>query len=328
MNKYKYITLCLVMLSMQSCKKDGIQNPITNTPVNSAKEFITQTIFVEPWGAADANTELTGLAYDSLNDQIFWTKCRWQWNNEIMRYNLTSGNYDYVYSYTSQMDYGLRMLGTNLWLVRTYDSTLVKFSSLASYPITNEQTIIPRGAYPAFNNINDIALVSGSLFIIPGQMVDIPTYHGIQRLSAPGYSNVQRVTPELWAPVSYTNFRSIVSVGSNLVIATGDSGSIEVRDTSGILLQRQSGYGNTYLQTDTRNRIYSMITFPEPVRIIRWSSDLSAKEEFNIRTSPSLYGAQRVLFVLREKKKDSVDVIMTPFLETSKPVFQMATIPK
>lgn len=322
------IVMLLFSIILLSCKKDEAPNLVDNTTSNKVNEYSTRQIFTEPWGAADANTEVTGLAYDSTNDQIFWTKCRWQFNNELMRYNLVNNQYDYVYSYQGQYDYGLRIFRDDLWLVKTYDTTLVQFSSLSSFPISIKKTIVPTGTQPSVHNINDIAFVAGNMYAVNGNVLSIPSYNGLQCLRGPNYNSVERVTQEIWPTRSYVDFRSIVGVGNDLAIATGDSGAIELRDTSGNLLNSRAGYGNSYLQIDSHNRIYSMMTYPAPVKVIRWSADLVTKEEFAISTSPSLYGSHYPLFVVRENKSDSVDVIMTTGRGTGSPVFQMVTLPK
>jgi hypothetical protein len=289
---------------------------------------VTKQIFVEPWGAADASTEVTGLAYDSTNDQLFWTKSRWQYNNEIMRLNIATGQYDYVYSYQSQMDYGLRIVANDLWLVRTYDTTIVKLSSLSSYPISVQKIFLPTGTPPSLHNVNDIAIVGGDMYLVSGSFLSISTYSGLQCSRGPNFSGIEHITQEIWPKRTYVDNRSIVGVGNNLVIATGDSGAIELRTLSGTLVSAQGGYGNSYLQVDSRNRIYSMQTYPPPLKIIRWSTDLTNREEFPLSTSPSLIGSIRPLFVVREKKADTVDVIMTAYRGTSSPIFQMVSLPE
>ena len=323
----------LMMLSCSTfilfgCKKDATPLPVENSPANQTTGYVTKQIFIEPWGAADASTEVTGLAYDSTNDQLFWTKCRSRYNNEIMRYNIATEQYDYVYSYQSQFDYGLRIVANDLWLVRTYDTTIVKLSSLSNYPITVQSTYLPGGVPPSLHNVNDLAIIGGNMYLVSGNFLSIPTYNGLLCSRGPNFYRIEHVTQEVWPKSSYVDSRSIVGVGNNLAIATGDSGAIELRTLSGTLVNTQAGYGNSYLQVDSRNRIYSMQTYPPPLKIIRWSTDLTSKEEFPISTSPSLVGSFHPLFIVREKKADTVDVIMTVYRGTSSPVFQMASLPK
>ncbi len=143
MKKCLFLAALCVMSLLIGCKKDDAANPVANSNTIQTGNYTTKQIFVEPWGAADAQTEITGFAYDAINDQLFWIKSRWHYNNEIMRYKISTGQYDYVYSYQSQWDYGMRIVGNDLWLVKTYDTSIVKLSSLAKYPLSVQNLYMP-----------------------------------------------------------------------------------------------------------------------------------------------------------------------------------------
>ncbi len=165
------------------------------------------------------------------------------------------------------------------------------------------------------------------MYFVSGNFLAISSFNGVLCSRGPNFTGIEHVTDNIWPEVNYVNSRSIVGVGTNLAIATGDSGDIELRSLSGVLLHSQRGYGNSYLQVDSQGRIYAMQTYPPPVKIVRWSSDLKQKEEFSITTSPSLIGTGRALFVVREQKVDTIDVIMTEDRGTKNPSFQSVSLP-
>ena len=336
----------IFVLILPGCNKDDRIIAPVDTPTGggstttSSTVYTAHVLFTEPWGAADAMSELTALAYDPATDLLFWVKGRHQLNNELMRYNFSNGQIEDVYSFESQYDYGLRVFGTDLWIVRTYDTSLVKLSSLASTSLVVQAQYTPMGPQPSFHDVNDIAMVNGDMYYVTGNFLVIPKYEGLQCLRGPNYSSIDRVTPVLWSPSNYANDRSIVAVGTGpnakLVIATGAYAtknlttptSLELRDLSGNLIRSQEGYGYTYLHTDSKNRIYATQTYHSPMRILRWSENLETKEVFSVKTSLALENCPRHLFVVRERRPDSVDVIMTEYCASRSPVFEIVTLPK
>ena len=343
--------ICLLScLLLPGCNKDeftvgsGTASPDGSTASGvhmiNAGTYTAHPFFTEQWGSADASSELTAMAYDAADDMFFWIKGRPSANNELMRYNFSNGRIEDVYSFTSQYDYGLRVFGNEMWIVRTYDTSLVRLTSLAGAAPVVQASYMPRGSQPAFHDVNDVAMVNGDLYFITGNFLVQPKYEGLQCLRGPDYSAIEHVTPEIWPSSNYSNERYIVSVGtgseSRFVIAMGVAASdrvttplaLELRDASGNLIRTQEGYGNSYLEKDSKNRIYTVQTYHSPLRILRWSAELERCEMFSVHTSTKLENCFARLFVVRERKADSVDVIMTEYRTQSSPTFEMVTLPK
>jgi len=191
-----------LLLILFGCNKDDriVAPAYTLTggsSTSSSTVYTAHILFTEPWGAADAVSELTALAYDPATDLLFWVKGRHQLNNELMRYKFSNSQIDDVYSFESQWDYGLRVFGANLWIVRTYDTSLVKLTSLAGTSPVVQAQFTPMGPQPSFHDVNDITMVNGDLFFVTGNYLNIPKFDGLQCLRGPTYSNIEQVTPVL-----------------------------------------------------------------------------------------------------------------------------------
>lgn len=153
-------------------------------------------------------------------------------------------------------------------------------------------------------------------------------YKGIQYLQGPDYNTINVLLSSTNSGWPDGN-RSIISIGSGastkFVVTTGYTGNVELRDVSGNLLKSETGYGYSYLQKDSQDRIYAITGSGFNTKITRWSSNLDGKEEFFVIFS-QYNGGNEIRFVLRETGSN-VEVIMTQY-RASSPVFYKTTIPK
>jgi len=305
--------LFVLFTIVYSCS-DNNSNPVSS---NTTSYFNVQTLFSETWSG-----EMSAMAYDSAGGNLYYIRSTNSVPNQLHRYNFASGKIDTAYTYQSQWDYGMRILNGDLYIVRSYDNSILRLTGLSTGTLT-KVNIYPDSvnANSNLDEINDITLANNNM-----------QHNGIQYLQGPGFTTVSElVSPGTagWPDSSYGYTRSIISVGSGastkFAVATGSNGRIELWDASGNFIKADSGYGVAYLQKDSQNRIYALTGHGVDTKLTRWSESLDNKKEFTLKFS-QYNGGNGVRFVLRDKGND-IEVIMIKF-RSSDPVFYKTTIPR
>jgi hypothetical protein len=77
-----------------------------------------------------ADGELSALAYDASHDAIFLIEDVHSGENVIHRWTFADEALQEVYRSSSQHDYGMRVLGGELWVTRTYDKGFLRLGNL------------------------------------------------------------------------------------------------------------------------------------------------------------------------------------------------------
>jgi len=271
--------------------------------------------------------EMCGTAYDPIGDALFIVQCVHVGPSKILKYSFDKMTVATVFEYESQWDYGLRLINNELWLVRTYDEGFDRFTGLQDKTLTLANAYFDGANLDALNEIYDLALSEGDLYIVAGNPLTSAQHNGIQRIDGSSFNSVTELVSEAtaqWPSVSVTFVysRSIISVGTGatarLIVATGPDGDIERWDLSGNFINAVPGLGDRYLQKDSQDRIY---TFADNVSVNRWAAGLDSPETFNIE-SVNQYSR----FVLRERDSN-IEIITTGF-RSREPRFNSTTVPK
>jgi hypothetical protein len=272
------------------------------------------------------------MAYDPAGDNLYFMKSTNSAPNQVHRYNFATGKIDTVYSYQSQWDYGMRILNGEVYVVRSYDNSILRLN------IASSDTLVKVNTYPdslgqnlALREIADVTMVNGNLYFVCGNMLTSMQNNGVQYLQGPGFTSVHELISAStadWPDSPYVYMRSIISVGSGssamFAITTGSNGNIELWDASGNFVKADSGYGDAYLQKDSQNRIYAITGSGNNTKLTRWSSSLDEKKEYTLKFS-QYGGGNGVRFILRDKGND-IEVIMIQF-RSRNPVFYKTIIP-
>lgn len=320
---YLFISFILLIL-VYSCS-DNNSNPASS---NTTSYYTVQQLFSETW----TSSEMSSMAYDAAGDNLYYMKSTNSGPNQVHRYNFSTGKIDTVYSYQSQWDYGMRILNGDVYVIRSYDNSILRLN------ISSTDTLVKVNTYPdslgqnlALREIVDATLANGNLYFVCGNMVTSMQNNGVQYLQGPDFTTVnQLISPSTanWPDSDYVYTRSIVSTGSGssakFVITTGSNGNIELWDASGNFIKADSGYGEAYLQKDSQNRIYALTGFGNNTKLTRWSSNLDDKKEFTLKFS-QYGGGNGVRYILRDSGND-IEVIMIQF-RSRNPVFYKTTIP-
>ena len=324
-NKLFLFIVVISLLNVYSCSNNKNSNP--TSPNTNPTNFNAQQLFSDTWTG-----ELSAIAYDSTTNNLFYIRSDNSVPNEIRRYNFVTDQTSIVYTYQSQWDYGMRVLNGDLYIVRSYDNSILRLTNL------NSNTLTDVGTYPDNNGsnlllreIDDVTLLNDNLYFVCGNMLTSMQNNGIQYLQGPDFTTVHELLSSNnadWPDSSYGYYRSLLSIGSGVsakfVITTGPNGSIELRDASGNLLTSEPGYGDSYLQKDSQSRIYAITGSNVNTKITRWSSNLDNKEEFTINF-PEYNGGDGIRFILKDAG-NNIDVVMVQFRK-SNPVFYKTTIP-
>ena len=319
-------SIILLLTIFYSCTEDN-SNPTTPNPNPDIYEV--QQLFADTsW----TNEEMSAMAYDAAGDNLYYIRSTNSSPNQLRRYNFASGQIDTAYSYQSQWDYGMRILSGDLYIVRTYDYSILRLTGLTTGTLT-KVNIYPDSINQnqALREIIDITLINNNLYFICGNKVTSMQHNGIQYLQGSGFTTVQEfLSPAAanWPDSPYVYTRSIISFGSGssakFVIATGSGGNIELRDASGDLIKADSGYGDAYLQKDSQNRIYAITGSSSNTILTRWSDSLANKTEFKLNFT-QFTGGNGIRFILRETGND-IEVIMIKY-RSREPVFYKTIIP-
>jgi len=307
-----------------SCSEDN-SNPASS---NTTTYFNVNELFSETWTSG----EMSLMAYDIAGDNLYFMKSTNTGPNQVHRYNFATGKVDTVYSYQSQWDYGMRILNSEIYVVRSYDNSILRLN------ISSSDTLVKVGTYPdslgqnlALREIADVTMVSGNLYLVCGNMLTSMQNNGVQYLQGPGFTSIgQLISPSTadWPDSPYAYMQSIISVGSGssamFAITTGLNGNIELWDASGNFVKADSGYADAYLQKDSQNRIYAITGSGNNTKLTRWSSSLDEKKEYTLKFS-KYGGGNGVRFILRDKGND-IEVIMVQF-RSRNPIFYKTNIP-
>lgn len=328
MKKYLLFSASIILLLSisYSCTEED-DNPTTPNP--SPDIYEVQELFSDTsW----ANEEMSAMSYDPVGDNLYYVRSTNSSPNQLRRYSFTTGMIDTAYSYTSQWDYGMRIFNGELYIVRSYDYSILRLTGLSGGTLT-KVNIYPDSINQnqAMREIIDITLVNNNLYFIHGNMLTSLHHNGIQYLQGPGFTTINEFLSPAeanWPDSSYGYVRSIISLGSGssakFVIATGSGGNIELRDASGDLVKADSGYGDAYLQKDSQDRIYALTGFNNNTILTRWSDSLANKTEFKLNFT-QYNGGNGIRFILRETG-NNIEVIMIKY-RSREPVFYKTTIP-
>lgn len=318
--------LFLLLTIVYSCNEDK-SNPTTPDPNTDVYEV--QQLFAD---TAWTTEEMSAMAFDPVNDNLYYIRSTNSSPNQLRQYNFTSGQIDTAYSYQSQWDYGMRIFNGDLYIIRTYDYSILRLTGLSA------DSLVKVNIYPdsvnqdqAMKEIIDITMINNNIYFVCGNMVTSMQHNGIQYLQGPGFATINEFLSPLaanWPDSPYVYTRSIISLGSGasekFVITTGLNGNIELRDASGDLIKSDSGYGSAYLQKDSQNRIYAITGSSSNTILTRWSDSLADKSEFKLNFT-QYNGGNGIRFVLRETGSD-IEVIMIKF-RSREPVFYKTIIP-
>lgn len=321
----KSICVILITLLVFSCKKKESE---TLSP--SSNSDVVQ-VFSESWNLS----ELSAIAFDPASNNLFYVKSTAiATPNEIHRFNFGTNKISTVFSYGSQYDYGMRVLNGDLFVARSYDKSILRLTDLASDNLTKV------GVYPdssgttiSLTEIEDITMVDGNIYFVCGNFLNGPQNNGIQCLQSPDFISVNELLSSInakWPEVDNQKHRSLISVENdssiNFVVSTGTYiGKIELRDHSGSLIKSVDGFGESFLQKDSKGRIYTITGTGNNTKITRWSANLDNKEEFQINFSQNNSG-NGLRFIIKETGTN-IEVIMVQY-RTSNPIFYKTTIPK
>lgn len=242
--------------------------------------------------------ELTGLAYDPASDAIYVLEDVHSGDQTLHRFDYVSRDLVPILTFGGQHDYGMRFVDGELWLAQSYDDAVARITDLDGTPSVGHR--IELAATPGLNEVNDIAVVSGDIFVIAGNMTTNDQHNGLQVIPGPGYSTITEVVSAAaagWPNPDYSYRRALVALdGGNLAIATGPGGALEVRTSAGALVASEPDFGSSYVQRDSQNRLYA---YDQQARlVVRWAADLTDREEFSVDLGNSAIGSIR--FVLRE----------------------------
>jgi Tfp pilus assembly protein PilX len=320
---YLFISIILLIL-IYSCS-DNNSNPASS---NTTSYYNVQELFSETWSSG----EMSSMAYDPAGDNLYYMKSTNSGPNQVHRYNFATGKIDTVYSYLSQWDYGMRILNGDVYVIRSYDNSILRLK------ISSADTLLKLNTYPdslgqnsALDEIVDAALANGNLYFVCGNMLTSMQNNGVQYLQGPNFTTVSQLISSStanWPDSPYVYTRSILSVGSGsstkFAITTGSNGNIELWDATGNFIKADSGYGEAYLQKDSQNRIYAITGFGNNTKLTRWSASLDEKKEFTLKFS-QYGGGNGVRYILRDSGKD-IEVIMIQF-RSRNPIFYKTTIP-
>jgi hypothetical protein len=269
-------------------------------------------------------SELSGIAYDKINDNLFYVISK-TGNNEIKRLNISTGVSTSVYDYNSQLDYGLRYINGNLYLIRTYDDKISILGNLTQSPIS----LITEYSLTTQSNVSDLSIISNNIYFITGLFTVGGGFKGIQYLPSPNFNSILTLftsTGGGWDATSAVN-RSILSVGSSdqkIVITTGYNGSIELRALDGTLIRSENYLTSqkNYLEKDSKNRIYTI----DPLKLTRWDENLQNKETYSFDTSVNLnLSGNGYIFIIREVG-DKIEIILVN-IRSNSPIFYKGVIP-
>jgi hypothetical protein len=292
----------------------GLLRSVSGTTVKIALQPILSETYV--------NSELSGIAYDKINDNLFYVISK-TGNNEIKRLSISTGISTTVYDYNSAFDYGLRYINGNLYLVRTYDDKISKLGDLTQNPIT----LVTEYSVTAQSNVSDLSIISNNIYFITGNFTVGGGFKGVQYLPSPNFNSISTLFTSSgggWDVSGGTN-RSIQVVGSNvekIVIATGFNGSIELRALDGTLIRSETYTSNgNYLEKDSKNRIYSIVF---PSRLLRWDENLQNKETFEF-SNVNLNSGGGYIFIIREVG-GIIEIILVNFRSRS-PTFYKGVVP-
>lgn len=326
MKKIKMIVFgSVVLLTIVYSCSDNNSNPVSS---NSTSYFNVQELISESWTSG----EMSSMAYDPAGDNLYYMKSTNSGPNQVHRYNFTTGKIDTVYSYQSQWDYGMRILNGEVYVVRSYDNSILRLN------ISSSDTLVKVNKYPdslgqntALRELVDVTLINGNLYFVCGNMLTSMQHNGVQYLQGPGFTSVQElISPSTanWPDSPYVYTRSILSIGSGssamFAITTGSNGNIELWDASGNFVKADSGYGEAYLQKDSQNRIYAITGSGNNTKLTRWSASLDEKKEYTLKFS-QYNGGNGVRYILRDKGND-IEVIMVQF-RSRNPIFYKTNIP-
>lgn len=284
----------------------------------------------ESFRVPGTTTEMCGVAYDPLGDALFVVQCVSAGSSKILKYSFDTELVTEVFEYDSQWDYGVRLIGSELWLIRTYDEELFRFTGLQDDVLTLAQAYFDGAALDELNELYDLALSEGDLYVVAGNPLGSTQDNGIQRISGPGFNSISELVDDAtaaWPNPAFGYQRSIVSVGAGttarLVVATGPSGDLERWDLSGNLQNSVAGFGDYYLQADSSHRIYVVSASLANSNVTRWESDLSQQATFPF--AGTLNNGPNARFVLRERGTD-IQVLLTSF-RARDPRFDEVEIP-
>ena len=276
--------------------------------------------------------DLCGMAYHESTDSLFISRCAGSFeDHNILRYSFETDVLEEVHRYPSQNDYGMRIAGDDLVIVRTYDESILRLTDLDRPRLTVVDDYLAGLSLTEMNEKYDIAIFDDDYYLVAGNALTSDQHNGIHVLEEPNYNAVTELVSDVvanWPNESFGYSRSIVHVNNALdnflVVATGSGGDLERWDTNGVFQNRVTGFGSSYLQTDSSDRVYAASTNRDNSAINRWTFDLTGQETFNF--SSELNSGESMRFILRETSAD-IEVYLASFRDNDLRI-DMTTVPQ
>ena len=272
------------------------------------------------WISED-RADLCGMAYHEESDAMFLSRCVGRSNDHtIWRYSFETSVLDEVYRYASQNDYGMRIVGDDLFILRTYDQSILHLSGLDRPTLTQVDEYLADVNLAGMEEKYDIAVFDLDFYLVAGNALGSAQHNGIHVLTEPDYDVLTELVSDVsadWPNEPFGYSRAIIHVNSgadnHLVVATGDEGNLERWTIDGVFVNEVEGFGSSYLQADANSRVYAVSTNTVNSSVTRWASDLSNQEIFNFDST--LNNGENLRFALRETASH-VEIYMGGFRDS------------
>lgn len=287
---FRVVPVLVAILLLPACDDDGPTAPGADTGL-----AVRDTVVTASW----PDDVLSAMAYDPVHDALFLLQDVHSGDNVIHRWNFEESELAEVLRYETQHDYGMRWFDGELWIARTSDEAVLRLDQLDAPSLR----VVAEHDYdgPLAIEMGDMARLGSDVVYVACNSVTSDQPDGVQVLRAPDFDDPQVLVPEeqlAWPELQSAAWRSVVVLGDSadarIAVTTGPyDGDLVVFDLQGRESFRAPGFGRSYLQKDSRGRVYATGTD----RIVRWSPDFSQREDFEFDLPPSLR------FVLRETSR-------------------------
>ena len=268
------LALVVPLLGLTACGDDDPAGPQPGTLPER------DTVLTHTW----AEGELGALAYDPVHDALFLLEDVHSGDNVIHRWRFTRPGLEEVHRYASQHDYGMRVIGDELWIARTYDEAIRRITDLGA-PTLGGAVDHDYGFGSLATEIGDLAPLDGDVLFVTHNALTSEQEDGVQRVRGPDFATPEVMVDEStlgWPTLESAAFRSLLVLGqgpdARIVVTTGRMDSdLVVVDRQGQELFRAAGFGRSHLQQDSRGRVYAT----GDDLVVRWSADFSTREDFD-----------------------------------------------
>ena len=292
---------------------------------------ITELFRNGSWISPDGS-DLCGMAYHETTDSLFITRCGGSFeDHNILRYSFETDELIEVYRYESQNDYGMRIADGDLFVLRTYDESILRLTNLDRPRLKVVDDYLAGLNLAEMDEKYDIAIFDDDYYLVAGNALTSDQHNGIHVVEAPNYNAVTELVSDVvanWPNEPFGYSRSIVHVNNGLdnflIVATGSGGDLERWSVNGVFQNRFNGFGSSYLQTDSNDRVYAASTNRDNSAINRWAFDLSGQETFDFTSD--LNSGESMRFVLRETSTE-VEIYLARFRDNDLRI-DMTTVPQ